>query len=52
MGFAWITWYDFTDDEYQAEFDARKGVKKTTTSRDSLNESGLGAWRWGLARRG
>jgi mono/diheme cytochrome c family protein len=32
MGFAWITWYDYTDEEYQAEFDARKGVKKTTTS--------------------
>jgi hypothetical protein len=32
MGFAWITWYDLTDDEYKAEFDARKGVKKTSTS--------------------
>jgi hypothetical protein len=32
MGFAWITWYDYTDDEYQAEFDARKGAKKVTTS--------------------
>ena len=32
MGFAWITWYDLTDEEYQAEFDARKGVKKSTTS--------------------
>jgi len=32
MGFAWITWYDYTDDEYKAEFDARKGVKKITTS--------------------
>jgi hypothetical protein len=32
MGFAWITWYDMTDEEYQAEFDARKSVKKTTTA--------------------
>ena len=32
MGFAWITWYDLSDDEYKAEFDARKGVKKTTTT--------------------
>jgi hypothetical protein len=32
MGFAWITWYDYSDDEYKAEFDARKGVKKITTS--------------------
>ena len=32
MGFAWITWYDITDDEYKAEFDARKGAKKTTTT--------------------
>ena len=32
MGFAWITWYDYSDEEYQAEFEARKGVKKMTTS--------------------
>ena len=32
MGFAWITWYDYSDEEYQAEFDARKGTKKTTTT--------------------
>jgi hypothetical protein len=32
MGFAWITWYDMTDQEYQKEFDARKGVKHTTTT--------------------
>jgi hypothetical protein len=32
MGFAWITWYDLTDDEYQAEFDARKGTKRTTNT--------------------
>lgn len=24
MGFAWINWYDLTDDEYKAEFDARR----------------------------
>ena len=32
MGFAWITWYDLTDEEYKVEFDARKGVKRSTTS--------------------
>jgi len=32
MGFAWITWYDYTDDEYQAEFDARKNAAKRTTT--------------------
>ncbi len=32
MGFAWITWFDLTDDEYKAEFDARKGAKKTTNT--------------------
>jgi len=32
MGFAWITWYDMTDEEYKAEFDARKGAKKTMTT--------------------
>jgi hypothetical protein len=31
-GICLITWHDFTDDEYQAAFDARKGVKKTSTS--------------------
>ena len=39
MGFAWITWYDYTDDEYKAELDARKGAKKTHDhAPDSLNE--------------
>ena len=32
MGFAWITWYDLTDDEYKAEFDARKATGKRTTT--------------------
>jgi hypothetical protein len=32
MGFAWITWYDYSDDEYKTELEARKGVKKITTS--------------------
>jgi len=32
MGFAWITWHDFTDQEYKEAFDARKGVKRTSTS--------------------
>jgi len=32
MGFAWISWYDLTDDEYKAELDARKGSKKTLTT--------------------
>src|SRR2546425_262957 len=32
MGFAWISWYDMTDDEYKAQLDARKGAKRTTTT--------------------
>jgi mono/diheme cytochrome c family protein len=32
MGFAWITWYDFSDEEYQAEFDARKNASKRTNT--------------------
>src|SRR5690349_17627898 len=32
MGFAWITWYDLTDNEYKTEFDARKAVNKKTTT--------------------
>ena len=32
MGFAWISWYDMSDDEYKAELDARKGTKKVTTT--------------------
>ena len=28
MGFAWINWYDLTDDEYKAEFDARKAKQQ------------------------
>jgi hypothetical protein len=32
MGFAWITWYDLTDDEYKTELEARKPAKKTTTT--------------------
>src|SRR5262245_48412234 len=30
MGFAWITWYDMSDEEYTAELDGRKGGKKTS----------------------
>ena len=32
MGFAWITWYDFTEDEYQAEFEAKKNAAKRTNT--------------------
>jgi hypothetical protein len=32
MGFAWITWYDFSDEEYKAALGARKGATKTNTS--------------------
>ena len=32
MGFAWITWYDFTEDEYQTEFEAKKNAAKRTTT--------------------
>ena len=28
MGFAWITWHDYTDDEYKAELDARKARRR------------------------
>ena len=32
MGFAWITWYDYSDEEYKTVLDERKGVRKTSTS--------------------
>jgi hypothetical protein len=32
MGFAWITWHDFTDEEYQAEFDAQEDAAKRTNT--------------------
>ncbi len=32
MGFAWISWYDMSDQEYKTELDARKGTKKATTT--------------------
>jgi len=34
MGFAWIGWYDLSDDEYKAELEARKAerLKKSTTT--------------------
>ena len=32
MGFAWITWYDFTEEEYQAEFEAKKNAAKRTNT--------------------
>jgi len=32
MGFAWITWYDFSDEEYQTEFEAKKNAAKRTTT--------------------
>jgi hypothetical protein len=34
MGFAWIGWYDMSDDEYKAELEARKAerTKKNTTT--------------------
>jgi hypothetical protein len=31
MGFAWIGWYDLTDEEYKAEWDARKALQQKTT---------------------
>ena len=31
MGFAWIGWYDLTNEEYKQEFEARKPKKATTT---------------------
>jgi hypothetical protein len=40
MGFAWIGWYDMTDDEYKAELDARKAAreKKTTTQQQQQQQ--------------
>ena len=31
MGFAWISWYDMTDDEYKTALDARKATRTTTS---------------------
>jgi hypothetical protein len=33
MGFAWISWYDLTDDEYKTELEARKGSRTTDADR-------------------
>jgi hypothetical protein len=33
MGFAWISWHDFTDEEYRAELEARKGSRTTDGDR-------------------
>ncbi len=40
MGFAWIGWYDMTDEEYKAEFDARKAAreKRTTTQQQQQGQ--------------
>ena len=32
MGFAWIGWYDLTDEEYEAELAARKARQEATTN--------------------
>jgi hypothetical protein len=32
MGFAWISWYDMTDEEYKVELEGRSGAKKATTT--------------------
>jgi len=32
MGFAWITWYDLSDEEYKTEFEARKNAGKRTNT--------------------
>jgi hypothetical protein len=32
MGFAWISWYDMTQEEYQAKFDARKKAQQKTVT--------------------
>jgi hypothetical protein len=32
MGFAWITWHDYTDEEYKAEFEARNAVRRTSAA--------------------
>ena len=40
MGFAWIGWYDLSDEEYKAELDARKAErqKKTTTQQQQQGQ--------------
>jgi hypothetical protein len=32
MGFAWISWYDMSQEEYQAAFDARKKAQQKPTT--------------------
>jgi hypothetical protein len=40
MGFAWIGWYDMTDDEYKAELEARKAerTKKSNTTQQQQQQ--------------
>ena len=40
MGFAWIGWYDMTDDEYKAELEARKAerAKKANTTQQQQQQ--------------
>jgi mono/diheme cytochrome c family protein len=40
MGFAWIGWYDMTDDEYKVELEARKAerAKKATTTQQQQQQ--------------
>jgi len=40
MGFAWIGWYDLSDEDYKAEVDARKAerLKKTTTTQQQQQQ--------------
>ena len=40
MGFAWIGWYDMSDEEYKAELDARKAerLKKSNTTQQQQGQ--------------
>ena len=47
MGFAWIGWYDLTDEEYKTQLAERKELQRkttTTTGSNSSNSSAATAW--------
>ena len=57
MGFAWIGWYDLSDEEYKAELDARKAERQKKSDHDAaaataaVTESTPGARRAAGTRR-
>jgi hypothetical protein len=40
MGFAWIGWYDLTDDQYRAELAARKALRERRTQTTQQQQQG------------